>query len=371
MACFAPFIALYYQELGLSGRQIGLLTGIVPLITMFAASLWGMISDATGRHRLMFMLSLVGTWITVFLISQAGSFTMLIPLVILYALCFAPIVPLVDNAVIDALGKERRGEYGRVRVWGSYGWGLTGALIGGVIAARGLHWSFYAFLIIFMPLLYVATKIPMSPRAAGHAFWSDLRLLLGNRAWLLFLAVALVEGMSLGIFLNFLFIYMDEIGTSARIMGLTLTVATISEIPIFLNSRRLLARWSAPFLLALSLIFMVIRAFAYINLTEPWQLLLISLLHGPTFSLMWIAGVAYAAESAPPGLGATAQGVFGGLAMGLGPALGAFAGGLLYDAFGIESLFYFAGFASFLALVAFILINRTAFRAQLLATRGS
>jgi PPP family 3-phenylpropionic acid transporter len=365
LACFAPFLALYYQDAGLSGREIGFLAGIVPLITLFASSLWGMVSDATGRHRLLFLLSLAGTWLSVLLISQATSFVVLLPIVIVYAFCFAPIIPLVDNAVVEGLGVVRRNEYGQQRVWGSYGWGISGAIAGSVIAARGLNWSFILFLVIFLPLFLVGSRLPMSSGSAGGRFWSDLRQLLSNRPWLLFLATAVVGGISMSIFLNFLFLYLEELGFSTTIMGITMTLTTISEIPIFLYSRRLLARWSAPLLLAVSIAFTVVRSFAYIGMTEPWQVLIISLLHGPTFALMWAAGVAYAAESAPPGLGATAQGVFSGLAMGLGAALGAFAGGLLIDAYGMVSLFYFAGIAALIALVIFVTINRDLFRSQL------
>jgi PPP family 3-phenylpropionic acid transporter len=148
-------------------------------------------------------------------------------------------------------------------------------------------------------------------------------------------------------------------------MGLTLLMATISEIPIFLYSRRLLARWDAQFLLALSMVFTVVRALAYVNMTAPWQVLLISLLHGPTFALMWTSGVAYANAMAPPGLGATAQGVFAGTVMGLGSALGAFTGGLFYDAYGAVSAFRWAGIVSLLALILFTWVNRKSFVRQL------
>lgn len=39
-ACVSPFIVLYYQGLGFTGMQIGLLTDVTPLITLFGAPLW-------------------------------------------------------------------------------------------------------------------------------------------------------------------------------------------------------------------------------------------------------------------------------------------------------------------------------------------
>jgi len=40
LSSFMPFLVLYYQDLKFTGAQIGLLTGIPPLITLFAAPLW-------------------------------------------------------------------------------------------------------------------------------------------------------------------------------------------------------------------------------------------------------------------------------------------------------------------------------------------
>ena len=40
MAALSPFLTLYYQSLGLSGTQIGLLAGLVPLTGMLSGTLW-------------------------------------------------------------------------------------------------------------------------------------------------------------------------------------------------------------------------------------------------------------------------------------------------------------------------------------------
>ena len=367
--CLIPFLSLYYQGLGLSGREIGFLVGIVPLTGMVGSSIWSMASDATGRHRALFLASIVGTWLSVLAMSRMGTFAGLIPFVLLFAFCSSPIIPLVDNSVLDIARTTGQGDYGRTRVWGAYGWAIGGAITGILIERSGIQWAFYGYLALMALLLLVAVPLPMNVSAVGGRFWGSLRTLLADRAWLLFLAVALVVGMSLSIFLNFLFPYLETLGFSRTIMGFSLTVATISEIPIFLGSKKLLARWGSPLLLAAALLFSAVRAFAYIALTAPWQLLLISLLHGLSFTLMWIAGVAYADRLAPPGLGATAQGVFSGLVMGGGVALGAFAGGFIYDRFSPVAVFYFAGVSAVAALVVFLSANWSLFVAQLQPAR--
>lgn len=364
LSCLIPFLALYYSSLGLSGSQIGLLTGIVPLINLLGASLWSMAADALGRHRPIFLLTIIGTWVSVFLISQASTFSLLMPIVIAYAFFVGPIIPMADNAVLAWLGKNRD-DYGRQRIGGSYGWGITAILIGILIQRYGLPWVFYSYLALMVIVFIVAIRLPMQVASAGGEFRIKLEHLAANKHWLFFNSVAMVVGMSLGIFLNYLFIYLETLAFGAVIMGLTLTFATISELPIFQYSRRLLTRWSPQFLLAVSLAFVLLRSLGYLTLSEPWHVLVISLLHGPTFGLMWIAGVAYAARSAPDGLGATAQGVFSGVAVGLGSAIGSLAGGLIFEAFGILNVFRFAALAAFLALILYTWVYRRSFLEQI------
>ena len=199
-ASLIPFLTLYYQGLGLTGREIGILTSVAPLLTLVGAS-----------------------------------------------------------------------------VWSAVGWGIAAALTGWLLQRTVLNWIFYTYLVLLLVLLVIAFRLPIQQTGIKSNFWSGLRQLLTNRRWL---------------------------------------------------------RRGTPLLLAVSLAFMVIRVFAYASMTAAWQVLLISLLHGPTFSAMWSAGVAYADETAVTGLSATAQGVFSGTVLGLGAALGAVVGGFLYDSSG-------------------------------------
>ncbi len=81
------------------------------------------------------------------------------------------------------------------------------------------------------------------------------------------------------------------------------------------------------------------------------------LLHGVSYSGMWLAGVAFANRLAPPGLGATAQGLFNAVFNGLGFFGGSIFGGLLYDRYGGANLFFWCGLLALLALFLFLLIR--------------
>jgi predicted MFS family arabinose efflux permease len=64
--------------------------------------------------------------------------------------------------------------------------------------------------------------------------------------------------------------------------------------------------------------------------------------------------VADADAAAPPGLGATAQGLFSGMIFGLGSALGGFLGGPAYEALGFARLFTIIGWITLATLGLFV-----------------
>jgi len=65
-AAALPFFVLFYQKLGFNGAQIGLLTGIPPLITLFASPFWTGLADARGWHKFVMGLGMVVSVIAVF-----------------------------------------------------------------------------------------------------------------------------------------------------------------------------------------------------------------------------------------------------------------------------------------------------------------
>jgi PPP family 3-phenylpropionic acid transporter len=332
-AALMPFLALYYESQGLSGRQIGFLAGISPLVGLIAAPLWSALADFSRRHKAIWMISITGAITMAFVLSRVSFFLYLIPVVILFAFFAAPIVPLADNAVL-ALLVGRKDQYGRQRIWGAIGWGVAAPLIGQLIETWGLQWSFWGYAIIMFVSLLIVQRIPLNQVDQQVPFWQGTRSLLSNRSWLLFLFLVFVGGAGQAVIHNYLFLYMNEMGASKTLMGLALTIATISELPMFFFADRLLARWSARGLFVFGTIMYVFRAMFLSLINMPQLILFTQLFHGLTFTAMWVAGVSYADEIAPSGLGATAQGLFNGIFMGIASATGAIVGGILYQDYG-------------------------------------
>jgi MFS transporter, PPP family, 3-phenylpropionic acid transporter len=356
-AALIPFLPLYYQQAGLTGGQIGLLAGLPPLINIFGGPIWSGFADATRLGKRLLLFAVGGVVVMVFTLSQTTTFLFMIPIVITYAFFISPVIPMVDNNVLRMLG-ERKDQYGRQRLWGAVGWGIAAPTLGIAAERYGLQWNFIGFVILFSCVFLIISRWPMKDVPLANRFWSSLRVLLANRQLAVFLLAVFVSGVTLSMTSNYLFLHLDGLGATRTLMGVSLTFATVSEIPVLFFSDRLLKRFDARWLILFSLIVFALRAFAYSIMSTPWVVMPIQLTHGLTFSVMWVAGVSYVNEIAPDGLGTTAQSLFSSVTMGLGAMVGGFAGGILYQYYGSAVMFRVASISVLIFVFAFLFSSR-------------
>jgi len=79
-AFFQPYIIVYFDSLGFSGAQIGLLAAMVPLVIMLGATLWTTLADAKMRHKRIMSLTILVSILSVALTPFIKTFVYLIPI---------------------------------------------------------------------------------------------------------------------------------------------------------------------------------------------------------------------------------------------------------------------------------------------------
>jgi PPP family 3-phenylpropionic acid transporter len=357
LAFLMPFLVLYFQELGFTGAQIGLLTGLSPLVALVGAPLWTGIADATGRHKLIISLAIGAAVVLALIFPLLNSLGPIIILIALYAFFSAPIVPLSDSATMSMLAAEKE-MYGRVRLGGTIGWGLAAPLAGMLIQAYGLKLAFWGYAALMFLALIVSQRFVFGQSATAAPLRSGVRALLTNRRWVLFLTLAFVSGIGFASVNNYLFPYLAELKASKTTMGLALTISTLSELPVLFFANHLLKRFRAHGLLVLAMTITGIRLLLYAAFSFPAGILAFQLLNGMTFPAVWVAGVSYAYENAPPGMSATAQGLFSATVFGFGAAAGGFTGGLLLESIGGRGMYLIFGVLLLASLAIITCIER-------------
>jgi PPP family 3-phenylpropionic acid transporter len=357
IASVSPFIVLYYQDLGFTGTQIGLLIGIVPLITLFSTPLWTGLADTTHRHRLIMSIALLAGAATLIAFPLLSTFVPILLIAILLYVFVAPITPLADSATMFMLADEKD-MYGRIRLGGTIGYGLTASIMGALVQNHGLRIAFWGAATLFLLGFIVSQKLVHGQLKEEHPIKGGIRTLLTNPRWLLFLILAFAGGMASAVANNYLFPYMDELGAKESTMGLALTIGTIFEIPILFFGNRLIKRLKSYGLLMLSMVVTGLRLLLFAASGTPSLVLFIQLVNGLTFSAMWMAGVSYADENAPPGMRTTAQGLFSAMVLGFGTAVGGFLGGPLLESIGGRGLYLVFGTAVLVIVAIVALIQR-------------
>ncbi|HET9909044.1 MAG TPA: MFS transporter, partial [Anaerolineales bacterium] len=261
-ASLLPFLVLFYQQLGFSGAQIGLLTGVPPLITLAGAPFLTRLADATQKHKLIMGVGLTGALIVALILPLLQSFILVFLLVIAFNIFMSSLTPLADSAIMTMLGAERS-MYGRVRLGGTIGWGLFAPIAGWMIDTYGLKTGFWAFAAIMLINLYVSQRFTFGKPHEGESNNGGIRTLLTNRNWILFLLTAFLGGLGSMSAAAYLFPYMAELGASETMMGIAITISTLTELPIFFFGHHLVKRFTSRGLLLSALLLLGIRSLLY------------------------------------------------------------------------------------------------------------
>ena len=274
----------------------------------------------------------------------------------LYAFLAAPLPALGDSATLSMLG-ERRDLYGRVRVGGTFGFGVMTIPAGIVIARYGLPSMFWMYAIVMAFTLIVAQFLTFTKVPRTTSFLSGLGSILKSKFWLVFLGMVLMAGMGMAVINTYFLVYMEEAGIPRSAMGFALALATAAEVPTMLASNWLTRKFKSAGLMVIGLSFIGLRLVLLAIFPVPVPIFIFQIMHGLTFAAVWLAGIHYVAENAPPGLQATTQAIFGGVMFNLGGATGNFIGGALLERFNTAQMYGIMGTAVLVGLVVFLLLG--------------
>ena len=335
---FLPFINLYYQRIGLTGVQIGTLSSIPLLVMSTTSVLWGGIADVLRLHRRILSTSLFLTPIVVFILSRTTEYSILIPLVIAYAFFSTPIIPLLDNAALEAV-ETHGGTYGGLRVWGSIGWMASTWMVGELIERFDTPWLFYSYITLMGLTFIVSIFQPVKSKIIRSSFGHNLHRLITRRDFIFFTISIFLLAVAMGSVNNFFSLYMDGLGAGEGAIGLAWSIAALSEIPVMLSSGTIMRRIGDKGLLKIAFITYAFRWLVYSFIQVPALVLPVQLLHGLSYGAFQVGGVTYVNDRTPKSMRTTGQAIFTTISYGIGPIIGALIGGYFYDTVGMTTLF--------------------------------
>jgi len=345
--------------MGVSPAEIGLLTGVAPLVSAFSSAAAGAYADSQGAHRTLLLSSIAGgALLHCMLPFVQPRLSSLLPLVLLAEFVAAPAVPLADAAIGLTLSDNGYtfADYGKQRLWGAVSWGFIFApAVGATVAfTRGRLREaapYIGHVLSSMGSWRAARRLhtpPAGARSAAEtgALAAALRGASATPGFRQRLCLFLALGAALGCMDTFLFVLLRELGGGTWLDGVALTVTCVSETAIFFYAGDMERAMGTTGCLHVVIVCYVVRLLYYSALPflpSPWWVLPAQLLHGVTFGLYWAVGNSYMRAVAPPGMHSSLQSLFQGLTQ-AGSFMGLLVAGALVQAIGCARMFLaFAG----------------------------
>ena len=337
---------VYFEELGLTGQQIGWLATLAPVMMLVSFPVaW--FADKNRLKVRFLQISVIGLCVIVFLLGYAKEFKAIFLLVLLMAVINSPIMPLAESMIARAAQRDHL-NYGSMRLWGSYGYALSALIFGLMWDEYGFGPMFTVASIILIPVIWISGKLEEGPRGETQENGSILKIF--SKPGLAFLIVAtFFSGIANSIGMTFAGMYAHSLGGDNSLIGVMIATGAMVEFPIMYYSEQIARKLTSANTLLISYGLMAMSYVCFIFFPSPGLLPLFSVFKGLGFAL-WITNtIRLFTEHAPPQWSATGQSALTFSMMGLAPLVAGPVGGWFYDSVHPSAVFWFAILALLLA----------------------
>lgn len=284
--------------------------------------------------------------------SQSQLFLLLLIVVSVWELVSAPLESTANEGLYEYLDfADASDHYSSTEVWGllgaACGAGGTGLLVSRLsclVAAdtprTAVHFFCYAGLAA--AALPVAVYLPLylnKKRERARGLLKALQLVHGSPHALLCAFTVFLAGVAGSAVENFLLWQMQDHGSSELHMGVSLSLALLSQAAFPLLSARLSKLLRPGSVLAAATAGRGLQCFYYSFLWGPWAALPAQVLSAFSSGALWWAVSVQCEDVATPGAERSVRRVFSFLSLLLGSCVGSLAGGFVAQRFGVTWLF--------------------------------
>src|SRR6202167_6515295 len=312
----SPFLPALLHERGLGPLEIGAVLAAGNAIRLITGPVISRLADRLGKHQQTLAVLIAMAAVIAFGYGLPAGFAIFLLVSVAHASALAPIVPIADAMTLAAA--PGRFQYGWVRGAASAAFVVGAVSAGQVVQATslsGIVWMNGTLLalaaVAALRLPRNALDRPVAPRQA------NVRALFRAPGFLPLMALAALVLSSHALHDGFEVLRWEDGGIGPGAAGLLWSEGVLAEVVVFVVvGPTLLRRLGPAGAAALAAGAGIVRW--SVTAVTAWlpAMALVEPLHGLTFALLHLACMQMLSMVAPPALAATAQGIYGGVALG-------------------------------------------------------
>jgi PPP family 3-phenylpropionic acid transporter len=373
LGVYLPYLPRWLEARELRGVAMGALMAVLPAMGLVAPPAFGLVADALGLRGRLLAVACAAAGLAFGAIALASAaarplgFAGLFVTMVVYAFFRSPMTPLADVIAMEE-ASTGSATYPRLRLWGSIGFLVTALGAGRLLdpsdpASIPLAISAFLLLAAVAALSLPARAGPTSSPAEG-ALTPALRSraagdLLRRPDFRVFLAASLLGQAAHSAYDLCFTLHLRDAGLEGAVVGLAWALGVVSEVLVMAFGAPIFDRFSPPRLMAVAFGGACVRWIFIAGVRDGAALLAAQPLHAVSFSLMWLASLAFIKERVPPGILATGQGLFT-ASLALGSVAGMLVWGAVYRRAGGPTMFAIAAaVAACACALAALLVRRS------------
>ncbi|WP_200372015.1 MFS transporter [Rhodovibrio salinarum] len=356
LGVYLPFWPVFLESRGLSGAEIGTVLALGTWAKTVINPLAGQLADRTGRRRTVLASLGLSALLASLLFTQVQGFWAVLLVHLLLFPTFHATIPIGDSQTMAAVA-QRGFDYGRLRLWGSLAFILGVLGVGDLLTRLDGEAVLYGVMAGLVLVTIASRLLPPGLQSRARGARAPLSALLGQGRFLLFLAIGALLQASHAVYYGFSAVHWQAAGLSPTAVGWLWSEGVIAEVLLFACGTALVARVGPIGLLSLAALAGVVRWSVLAGTTDPISLSAVQALHALTFAATHLGAMHYITRRAPPGLQATAQGIYAGTTGGIAMGATMLAAGWLYDTIGGNAFLAMAGMCALAGLLAVPLLH--------------
>lgn len=353
------FTVSYFSAMGYSDFVCGLATSLTALTILFIQPLMGYIADTyIPIRRLLSLTLLIAVPLTLTIPASVKLGPVVLVAFLLVAFFDYPCYTLIDSWIIQLQARYPAIDYGAVRSFGTFGWGLTALAAGWLIDRFGFGIMFgghMAFLGLTVLICRLLDDVPCRNKKVHHEHAPDdpvqeeedeeslsipeaAKRLFKNRAYVNFVLSGILFQMGIRPIVTFLPRLLAEAGGTSTHYGFATFLCSAGEMAMMFVASALLRRGVQKTTLYLWMLFVGLARLGLIWLGLPLNWLIASvLLQAVVFGFLTRMQVQYVMEITPKHLASTAATLNASLTYGAGSVVAGMLYGWIFDTWGIRA----------------------------------